>query len=152
MEEQAEPQKKRAYKTRNRMSESDKLVRDLDAGYKANRKLIIDSMKECSVGTNSYLSHVKALDKQLLDYAAFRREIGVLPKNIHAETSTEFVFKAHVSKGGNVRTVPVSTPAQMQELDRAEAREVKNGYSDSPEDEAIRAGFDEQFALQTESK
>jgi hypothetical protein len=155
MESEPKQKQKRAYKTRNRMSESDKLVRDLNAGYKANRKLIIESMKQCSVGTNSYLAHVKALDKQLLEYAEFRREIGVLPKNVHAETATQFVFKAHVSKGGNVSTVPVSTPAQMQELERAEAREVKRGYADSPEDEAVRAAFDEQFsggAEQTESK
>jgi uncharacterized phage protein gp47/JayE len=111
-------------------------------------------MKKCSVGTNSYLSHVKALDKQLLEYAAFRREIGVLPKNVRAETATEFIFKAHVSKGGNVSTVPVSTLAQMQELERSEAREAKIGYADSSEDDAIRARFEEQFAdsARTESK
>jgi hypothetical protein len=85
------PKAKRAYKSRGRMSEAEKLMRDLDAGYKHNRKMIEKSMEECSKGTNTYLAHVKALDAQLLEYARFRREIGMLPKSVTSQTTTEYI-------------------------------------------------------------
>lgn len=142
----AEAKPKRKYRTRNRMSDSEKLIRDLEAGYKANRKLLEKSLAACSIGTNSYLAHLKAMDDQFLKYADFRREIGVIPKNVGSTTEREFIFKAHAAKGGAVNTTRVSTPAQMQEIERAEAKEIKKGQCLSAEDEAIRAGFDEQFS------
>jgi hypothetical protein len=45
-----------------------------------------------------------------------------------------------------VNTTRVSTPAQMQEIERAEVKEIKKGQYLSAEDEAIRAGFEEQFS------
>jgi hypothetical protein len=142
---QEAPKAKRAYKSRGKMSEAEKLMRDLDAGYKHNRKMIEKSMEECGKGTNTYLAHVKALDAQLLEYARFRREIGMLPKSVAAQTTTQYIFKAHVAKSGNVTTVPVSSAAEMQELERSEEKEMKEGYYKSEEDEAIRARFEAEF-------
>jgi hypothetical protein len=139
------PKSKRAYKSRGKMSEAEKLMRDLDAGYKHNRKMIEQSMAECGKGTNTYLAHVKALDAQLLEYARFRREIGMLPKSIAAQATTQYVFKAHVAQSGNVTTVPVSSAAEMKELERSEEQEMKKGYFTSEEDEAIRARFEAEF-------
>src|SRR4029077_3079778 len=142
---QAAPAPKRKYATRGRMSESDKLVRDLDAGYKQSRKLLEKSMAECRPGTNSYLAHLKALDDQLLKFAEFRRTVGIIPKNVQNQTVKSFVFKAHAAKGGSVSTVAVSTPAQMQELERSEAKEMKKGYHSSEQDESVRAQFESDF-------
>ncbi len=142
-QKKTEPRKRK----RGKLTDADKLIRDLNAGFKANRKLLEQSLAQCSPGTNSYLAHIKALDDQFLKYSEFRREIGVLPKNVGTITEKEFIFKAHASKGGAVNTTRISTPAQMQEIERAEAKEIKKGQYLSAEDEAIRAGFDEQFSV-----
>jgi hypothetical protein len=138
------PRAKRAYKSRGKMSEAEKLMRDLDAGYKHNRKMIEKSMEECGKGTNTYLAHVKALDAQLLEYARFRREIGMLPKSVASQTTTEYIFKATVGKGGSVQTTAVNAK-QLQDIEHAEEKEYKKGMADSPEDEAIRAQFEAQY-------
>lgn len=140
-----EPKAKRKYKTRNRMSESDKLMRDLEANYKSTRKMLLKSLENCRIGTASYLQHLKALDDQFLKYAAFRREIGILPKNVASQTVTKYQFRAVMGKGGLVRTVPVQTKEQALELDHVEQKEAQNGYFDSAEDEAIRKRLDEDF-------
>ncbi len=67
----------------------------------------------------------------------------VLPKNVASQTSTEYIFKGHVSKGGTVQTLPVNSK-QLQDIERTEEKEYNNGIADSPEDEAIRAGFEAQ--------
>jgi hypothetical protein len=157
IESAPEVKPKRKYKTRNSMSDAEKAIRDLRDTHKYVKKDIEKALKskECSPGTNSRLAYLKALQQLEIDFAETMTKMGVLPKNVAAQTTTSYTFKAHVSKGGNVSTVPVSTPAQMQELERSEAREAKRGYANAPEDDAIRAGFDEQFAggaAQTESK
>lgn len=142
----AEPKPKRPYKTRNRMTESEKLLRDLEANYKSNRKLLLRSLENCRVGTTSYLQHLKALDDQFLKYAEFRRDVGILPKNVGAQTVTEYRFRAIMGKNGSVQTVPVETNQQTLELDRAEEKTARTNAFDSPEDEVIRAQFEEEFS------
>ncbi len=140
----AESSKKRKYKTRNRMSESEKLMRDVEVNYKTTRKMLLKSLENSNVGTGSYLQHLKALDDQFLKYAEFRREIGLLPKNVASQTATEYVFKAHVGKGGSVQTLPVNSK-QLHDLERAEQREYDSHVASSSEDEAIRAQLEAEF-------
>ena len=138
----AEAKPKRKYRTRNRMSNSQKLIRDLEAGYKANRKLLEKSLAACSIGTNSYLAHLKAMDDQFLKYADFRREIGVLPKNVGSTTEREFIFKAHAAKAEpSIRRVSLR-PRRCKRLSARRPRKSE-GQCLSAEDEAIRAGFDQ---------
>ena len=140
-----ESNKKRKYKTRNRMSESEKLLRDLEANYKSTRKMLLKSLENCNLGTGSHLQHLKALDDQFLKYAEFRRDIGILPKNIASQTVTEYKFRAVMGKGGSVRTVPLQTKQQALELDRAEEKQARRNLFDSPEDEAARAQLEAEF-------
>ena len=80
--------------------------------------------------------------------------MGVLPKNVVSQTTTEYIFKAHVGKGGSVQTTAVNTK-QLHDIERAEAKECRNGIAESPEDEAIRAQFEAQYgdgAAQEEKK
>lgn len=80
--------------------------------------------------------------------------MGVLPKNVQAQTKTAYVFKAHVSKGGGVQTLAVSDK-QLSEMERAEDQEYRNGVFESPEDEATRAQLDVEFgdrAVQAEAQ
>jgi hypothetical protein len=74
-----------------------------------------------------------------------RMRYKVLPKNVQAQTTKQYIFKAHVTSGGNVTTVPVSTPAEVRELERIESKEAKKGYFASEEDEAIRAELEAEF-------
>jgi|SRR5271166_2885668 len=141
------PRTKRAYKQRNKLSDAEKAIAKLDKAHKFVRLDILKALrgKECSPGTNSRLAYLKALQQLEIDYVEQITKMGVLPKNVQAETTTNYVFKAHVAKSGNVTTVAVSSPAEMQELERAEIREMKKGYFASEEDEAIRARFEAEF-------
>ena len=58
--------------------------------------------------------------------------MGVLPKNVASQTTTEYKFKAHVGKGGSVQTMPVNNK-QLRDMERAEDKEYKEGVADSPE-------------------
>ena len=71
-------------------------------------------------------------------------KMGVLPKNVASQTTTIYIFKAHVGQGGSVQTTPVNKQ-QLTDIERAEAKEYKKGMADSPEDEAIRAQFEAQY-------
>ena len=101
--------------------------------------------KECSPGTNSRLAYLKALQQLEIDFAEQMTKMGVLPKNIQAQTKTEYVFKAHVGKGGAVQTVAVDSKQQLLDITRAEEKEYKSGVANSPEDEAIRAELEAEF-------
>jgi hypothetical protein len=71
--------------------------------------------------------------------------MGVLPKNVQAETTTNYVFKAHVAKSGDVTTVRCRVRQRCGNLSVAEVREMKKGYFASEEDEAIRARLEAEF-------
>ena len=70
--------------------------------------------------------------------------MGTLPKNVAAQTTTSYQFKAHVSKGGGVQTLAVSEK-QLSEMERAEGKEYRKAVFESPEDEAIRAQLEADF-------
>ena len=70
--------------------------------------------------------------------------MGVLPKNVASQTTTEYKFKAHVGKGGSVQTMPVNNK-QLRDMERAEEKEYSEGLADSPEDEAIRAQLEAEY-------
>ncbi|MGA2235878.1 MAG: hypothetical protein ABSG23_10430 [Terriglobales bacterium] len=48
-----------------------------------------------------------------IDFAEQMTKIGVLPKNVPAQTKSEYVFKAHVGKGGAVQTLAVGLEAAV---------------------------------------
>lgn len=146
MQEEA-PKAKRAYKQRNKLSPAEKAVAKLNKAHKFVRLDILKALrgKECSPGTNSRLAYLKALQQLEIDYVEQITKMGVLPKNVQAQTTKKYVFKAHVTSGSNVTAVPVSSVAEVRELERIEAREAKKGYFVSEEDEAIRAALEAQF-------
>jgi hypothetical protein len=69
----------------------------------------------------------------------------VLPRNVASQTTTEYVFKAHVAKGGGVQTLAVDSKQQLLDITRAEEKEYKKGVANSPEDEAIRAQLEAEY-------
>jgi hypothetical protein len=140
------PKANRAYKQRNKLSDAEKAIAKLDKTHKFVRLDILKALrgKECGPGTNSRLAYLKALQQLEIDYVEQITKMGVLPKNVASQTTTEYIFKAHVSRGGSVQTMPVSNK-QLHEMERSEEKEYRKGVADSPEDEAIRALFEAQF-------
>jgi hypothetical protein len=153
MEEQQTPlpeavlKPKRAYKQRDKLSDAEKAIDRLDKTHKFVRLDILKALRarECSPGTNSRLAYLKALQQLEIDYVQQITSMGFLPKNVKAQTTTNYVFKAHVAKSGNVTTVAVSSPSQLRELERIELTEMKTGHFSSDEDDAIRAQLDAEF-------
>ena len=152
MEEQQEltpeeaPKANRAYTQRNKLSAAEKAIAKLDKTHKFVRLDILKALrgKECSPGTNSRLAYLKALQQLEIDYVEQITKMGVLPKNVASQTTTEYIFKAHVGKAGSVQTTPVNKK-QLHEIERAEEKESKKGMADSQEDEAIRAQLEAQY-------
>ncbi len=141
-----ESKPKRKYKQRLSKTDAEKAIKQLEVMHKYVKKDILDALKskECSPGTNSRLAYLKALQQLEIDYVDQITKMGVLPKNVASQTTTEYVFKAHVGKGGSVQTTAVNKQ-QLHDIERAEEKEYKKGMADSPEDEAIRAQFEAQY-------
>jgi hypothetical protein len=125
------PQAKRAYKQRNKLSDAEKAIAKLDKTHKFVRLDILKALreKECSPGTNSRLAYLKALQQMEIDYVDQITKMGVLPKNVASQTTTEYIFKAHVGKGGSVQTTPVNKQ-QLHDIERAEAKECQKGVAE----------------------
>jgi hypothetical protein len=140
------PRAKRAYKKRLTKSDADKAVTSLILTHRYVKKDILDALraKECSPSTNARLAYLKALQQLEIDFAEQMTKMGVLPKNVQAQTKTSYVFKAHVSKGGTVQTLSVSEK-QLSELEKSEEKEFRQGAADSAEDETIRAQLEAEF-------
>jgi hypothetical protein len=141
-----ESKQKRKYKQRLSKTDAEKALTQLEVTHRYVKKDILTALKskECSPGTNSRLAYLKALQQLEIDYVEQITKMGVLPKNVTSQTTTEYIFKAHVSKGGSVQTMPVNNK-QLHEMERAEEKEYKKGVADSPEDEAIRAQFEAEY-------
>ncbi len=118
---------------------------DLRRYYETCRTALARSTKKCTEGTAVMLAHIKAAWDLEKEYLEAMQGLGVLPKNLGNLTKTEYIFKAHVSKGGGVNTTVVK---DNKDLKTIEAREVKylEAAHETPEDAAIRAQFDEEFS------
>lgn len=120
-------------------------VSDLRRGYERIKVELAKSTKKCEYGTNTWLAHTKfewELEKEIIEAL---QGLGVLPKNLGNLTKTQFIFKAHVAKGGGVSVTPVESDEDLKTI---EAEEVKllPGAFESDEDRAIRAKFDVDFS------
>ena len=141
-----EPKPKRAYKKRMSKTDAEKAIVQLQVTHKIVKKDILTALKqkECRPGTNSRLAYLRALQSLEIDFVENMVKLGALPKNIAAQTTTSYQFKAHVSKGGGVQTVAVSDK-QLSEIERTEGEEYRKGVFESPEDEALRAQLQAEF-------
>ena len=121
------------------------VVSDIRTAYERFATELAKSTQKCEYGTNTKLAHLKAEMDYRLSVVSALQSLGYYPKNLGNLTKTQFVFKAHVAKGGGVNTVPVET---AEELKTIEAQEYKllPGACESDEDKAIRAQFDADFA------
>ncbi|HXM13047.1 MAG TPA: hypothetical protein VN946_24060 [Terriglobales bacterium] len=137
---------KRAYKKRLTKSDADKAITQLIITHRYVRRDLLSALKskECRPGTNARLAYLKRLEESEIEFAKQMTAMGVLPKNVQASTKTSYVFKAHVSKGGTVQTLAV-TEKQLADLENSEAKEIRKGAAESPEDEEIRKQLEAEF-------
>jgi hypothetical protein len=79
------------------------------------------------------------------NHTQLRSETGdQVTKNVASQTTTEYIFKAHVGKSGAVQTTSINT-RELHDIERAPAKQCTKGMADSPADEAIRAQFEAQY-------
>jgi hypothetical protein len=102
------------------------------------------SCKETTNGTSNKLKHLQAKIDYKLKIIAALQSLGLLPRDLGSMTKTEFIFKAHVAKGGGVLTKSV-TGAELEEI---EAKERSEQVYESPEDKAITDALEAEFTCE----
>ena len=127
------------------------VVSDLMRGHELRMNDLAKSKKKCTLGTPAYLNHIRFEQEAAFKIVELLQSLGVYPKNLGNLTKTEFVYKAHVAKGGGVSTTQI---ASAEELKTIEAQEVKllPGAYEYDEDKAIRGSLAAEFAETAPSK
>lgn len=121
------------------------VVSDIRTTYERFRTELAKSTQKCEYGTNTKLAHLKAeMDYQLSVVDALQ-SLGYYPKNLGNLTKTQFVFKAHVAKGGGVNTVPVESDEELKIIEAQEVKLLPGAY-ETDEDKAIRQQLEAEFA------
>jgi hypothetical protein len=124
------------------------VISDLMRGHELLKVDLAASKKACKKGTPAYLNHLKFEQEAEYKLIELLQSLGVYPKNLGNMTKTEFIYKAHVAKGGAVN---VATIQSSDELKTIEAQEVKllPGAFETDEDKEIRAALAAEFAETT---
>lgn len=120
-------------------------VSDLRRAFENIKAELAKSTKRCQYGTNTWLAHKKFEWDLEQGIIARLQDLGVLPKNLGNLTKTEFVFKAHVTKGGGVNVTPVESQTELKIIEAKESQFLLGAY-ESDEDKAIRAKFADEFS------
>lgn len=120
------------------------VINDIRRTYETVSTELAKSLKACANGTMTKLNHLKTQMEFQQKYVESLQSLGFLPKNLGNLTKTEFIFKAHVAKGGGVNTVVVS---DMNALKTIEAEEFKQlpAATESQEDVDVRAALENEF-------
>jgi len=121
------------------------VVSDLRKGHDWLMTELARSTKKCTLGSPTYLNHLKAYEDFSFRIVEVLQSLGVYPKNLGNLTKTEFVYKAHVAKGGGVNTTIINS---KEELRTIEAQEVKllPGAFETDADREARESLAAEFA------
>lgn len=121
------------------------VISDLIRGHERLMTELAKSTANSKYGTATKLAHLKFEQDATYRIIEVLQSLGVYPKNLGNLTKTEFIFKAHVAKGGGVNTVPVNTREELHTIEVAEAKILPGGH-ETAEDRALRAQFEAQFS------
>jgi hypothetical protein len=121
------------------------VISDLVRGHERLMTELAKSTAKCEYGTNTKLAHLKFEQEANFKIVEVLQSLGVYPKNLGSLTKTEFIFKAHVAKGGGVNTVPVTTRSELKTIEAAEYKQLPGAY-ETDEDKALRAELEAQFS------
>lgn len=121
------------------------VISDIRRTYETVSIQLAKSLKQCADGTMTKLNHLKTQMEFQQKYVEALQSLGFLPKNLGNLTKTEFVFKAHVAKGGGVNTVVLKDRKELQTIEAEEFRMLP-AATESDEDKAVRASLEAEFA------
>jgi hypothetical protein len=121
------------------------VISDLQRGHERIMSELAKSTAKCEYGTNTFLAHLKFQAEQETRIVEVLQSLGYYPKNLGNLTKTEFVFKAHVAKGGGVNVTPIESQEELKTIEAQEAKLLPGAY-ESEEDLAIRAQFEADFS------
>ena len=120
------------------------VINDIRRTYETVSTELQRSLKECANGTMTKLNHLKTQMEFQSKYVEALQSLGFLPKNLGNLTKTQFIFKAHVAKGGGVNTVAVSDKADLKIIEAEEFKQLPAAI-ESDEDKGIRAALEAEF-------
>lgn len=121
------------------------VINDLIRTHERLMTELAKSTAKCSYGSNAKLAHLKFEQEATFRIVEVLQSLGVYPKNLGSLTKTEFIFKAHVAKGGGVNTIPVQTRSELKTIEAAEYKQLPGAF-ESDDDKALRAQFETQFS------
>lgn len=121
------------------------VINDIRRNYEMINVELAKSLKKCADGTMTKLNHLKAQMDMQAKYIESLQSLGFLPKNLGNLTKTEFIFKAHVAKGGGVNTVSVKDKKDLTAIEDAEFKMLP-AATESDEDRTIRRTLEQEFA------
>jgi hypothetical protein len=120
------------------------VINDIRRTYETVSTELQKSLKECVNGSKTKLDHLVVQMKFQKDYVEALQSLGFLPKNLGNLTKTQFIFKAHVAKGGGVNTVVVNDKADLKTIEAEEFKQLP-AMTESTEDKSIRAALEAEF-------
>ncbi len=92
---------------RESQTESTKLLSELTASYKENRKRLIDALGTLKPGTSVFLQYCRAIEECDRKHREELVVRGLSPENLGANVRPGWKFVAHVSADGTVNCVEV---------------------------------------------
>jgi hypothetical protein len=120
------------------------VINDIRRTYETVSLELQKSLKDCANGTMTKLNHLKLQMEFQAKYIESLQSLGFLPKNLGNLTKTQFIFKAHVAKGGGVNTVAVNDRADLKTIEAEEFRQLPASI-ESEEDKLIRSTLEAEF-------
>jgi len=120
------------------LTDEQRRIKRMRKSYNDARKNIKAAMAECSAGTNTHLSHIKALAEIDSNERAEEIALGLSPANLGAMVATEFVYVAHCA----------SIPANKAELEKLLGKQMQKACDDlhyTDEDEQTRAALAKEY-------
>jgi hypothetical protein len=121
------------------------VINDIRRTYEVISTELQKSLKECSNGTMTKLNHLKTQMEFQMKYVEALQSLGFLPKNLGNLTKTQFIFKAHVAKGGGVSTVAVEDRDALKTIEAQEYKQLPVA-TETTEETRIRAQLEAEFA------
>jgi hypothetical protein len=121
------------------------VITDIRRTYETVSMELQKSLKECANGTMTKLNHLKTQMEFQSKYVEALQSLGFLPKNLGNLTKTQFIFKAHVAKGGGVNTTSVGSKEDLKIIEAEEFKQLP-AATESEEDKIIRAALEAEFS------
>lgn len=120
------------------LTDEAKRIKRMRKSYNDARKQIKAALAICSPGSNTHLSHIKALAELDTKERAEEIALGLSPQNLGALVTTAFLYIAHCP------TIPANR-AELEKLLGNRMLKASDGLHYTDADEAARAQLAEEY-------